>query len=115
MHRGWLVFLLLSACGSHPKSNPDAGVNLLDDCVAVTRDCDPQATCTDAGPGFSCACNPGYDGDGRTCTFIGCSANPCMNGGTCVESVDAVTCTCPAGFSGATCETNVDDCAGNPC
>ena len=33
--------------------------------------CDPNATCTYTGPGtYDCTCNPGYLGDGFTCTRI---------------------------------------------
>jgi hypothetical protein len=45
--------------------------------------CDPNATCSEAPSGATCACATGYTGDGMTCTAIdACAAN---NGGCAAE------------------------------
>src|SRR5688572_9161216 len=52
-----------------PDSTVDAGV---DECALGLDDCDVNATCVDqdGSPGFMCACNVGWSGDGVTCTNI---------------------------------------------
>jgi hypothetical protein len=39
-----------------------------DECALGIDDCDDNATCADTAGSFTCTCNPGYGGDGRTCT-----------------------------------------------
>ena len=34
----------------------------------MTDNCDTNAMCTNNDGGFDCTCNPGYDGNGITCT-----------------------------------------------
>ncbi|MCY0997150.1 FG-GAP-like repeat-containing protein [Myxococcus sp. MISCRS1] len=88
----------------------------VNECAAGTDNCDENATCTNTVGSFTCACNPGYEGDGVTCTNIDeCAANPCQNGGTCTDGVNSYTCACPPGYAGANCEINIDECAPNPC
>lgn len=38
----------------------------IDDCV--TRHCSRDGICTDEHLGFSCACRPGFTGDGYNCS-----------------------------------------------
>jgi hypothetical protein len=45
--------------------------------------CDPNATCTEASSGASCACKTGYAGDGMTCAAIDACATD--NGGCAAE------------------------------
>ena len=33
-----------------------------------THNCNPQATCTNTVGSFTCACNPGYSGNGVSCS-----------------------------------------------
>ena len=40
----------------------------VDECNEGTDTCDEHAACTDETFGYACACNPGYIGDGFTCT-----------------------------------------------
>lgn len=42
----------------------------VDECADATHDCAELATCTNEPGTFTCACNPGYSGDGRTCTRL---------------------------------------------
>ena len=43
----------------------------VDECADGTDNCDDNAECTNTPDGFTCACNPGYTGDGVTCTGRG--------------------------------------------
>jgi hypothetical protein len=45
----------------------DGGCVDLDECAAA-NDCSADATCTNEPGTFACTCNPGFGGDGRTCT-----------------------------------------------
>jgi len=40
----------------------------VDECARASDDCSGDATCTNEPGTFSCACKPGYVGDGRTCS-----------------------------------------------
>ena len=46
-----------------------ATMNLdIDECADNKHDCDSNATCTDTEESFTCKCNNGYTGNGKTCT-----------------------------------------------
>src|SRR5512132_2110802 len=38
----------------------------IDECAMGTHDCAPDAICTDTPAFYTCACKPGYQGDGHT-------------------------------------------------
>ena len=40
----------------------------IDECVTNTHNCSTDALCTNIGGGFTCQCNPGFTGDGNSCT-----------------------------------------------
>ena len=67
-------------------------------CDCDLAGCNTNATCTAANTGATCACNPGYTGDGRTCTPVQCPTLPTpANGaiivtGTSVGSTATTTC-----------------------
>jgi hypothetical protein len=42
----------------------------VDECSAGMHTCSADATCTNAAPGFSCACNDGFTGDGMQCMAV---------------------------------------------
>ena len=45
----------------------------IDECTTGTHDCDPtpfEANCSNTVGSFTCACNTGYTGDGKTCTGL---------------------------------------------
>jgi hypothetical protein len=61
----------------------------VDECAAGTHTCSADATCTNVAPGFSCACNDGFTGDGMDCTAVddpdpppGMPDGGCCNTGT---------------------------------
>lgn len=49
-------------CAGTPSSCSD-----VNECSAGTHNCDKNASCTNATPGFECKCKDGYKGDGRSC------------------------------------------------
>ena len=42
----------------------------VDECALGSDDCDINATCTNIDPGYRCACNEGYAGDGTACEVV---------------------------------------------
>lgn len=49
----------------------------IDECALGTDSCDVNATCTNTPVGFTCTCNPGYEGDGFVCSLIDlCPGDP---------------------------------------
>ncbi|XP_046846527.1 uncharacterized protein LOC124440255 isoform X4 [Xenia sp. Carnegie-2017] len=111
---------LLSRVGSIiAKFCPTEGI-----CGTPRDDCSPYATCKDTGSdAFTCTCNEGYTGDGKTCTEIktcGTSRDDCSPYATCQDTGPATyTCTCNEGYTGdgkicteiKTCGTPRDDCS----
>jgi len=88
------LLVVLAACGEVPLTFIDAGGD-----GTCQPACGEHATCTDN----TCACDPGYTGDGQTCT----DANECLtdNGGCdvnalCTNVPGGRTCACKPGFSG---------------
>lgn len=77
-----------------------------DECDTGAAACHADATCTNTPGGFTCACKPGWDGDGIECTAR--EDNWCAtNNGGCDLAADCayagpneVDCTCKDGFEG---------------
>jgi hypothetical protein len=40
----------------------------IDECSAMTSNCDANAECENTVGSFKCTCNPGFTGNGVTCT-----------------------------------------------
>lgn len=73
------------------------------ECVAESDACDANATCSDTPLSFSCACNAGYSGDGRSCADVDeCAGETdnCDANATCSNSAGSFSCACNAGYSG---------------
>ena len=56
----------------------------------ISNPCQNGASCFENQEGFSCQCQPGYDG--RTCEedIDDCWPPPCQNGGTCTDEVSCI-------------------------
>ena len=62
--------------------------------------CDDNAVCINTADGFSCACNPGFIGDGTDCATDYCASNDCDANAACINTADAYTCACNPGYEG---------------
>uniref|UniRef100_G1RPG6 Nidogen-2 n=1 Tax=Nomascus leucogenys TaxID=61853 RepID=G1RPG6_NOMLE len=94
-----------------------SGYEFADDrhtCVLITPPANPcedgSHTCAPAGQArcvhhggsmFSCACLPGYAGDGHQCTDVDeCSENRCHPAATCYNTPGSFSCRCQPGYYG---------------
>jgi alpha-tubulin suppressor-like RCC1 family protein len=100
MLRWFVIVLGLCAC-NQIFHIPDVTQGNVDECSNGLAMCSPDATCTDTPDSYTCACNQGFEGDGKTCTDIDeCAMSPCGAHGTCTNTPGSYTCTCDSGFSG---------------
>lgn len=93
------------ACpGGDDRMDTDGdGVPDYCDCDHSVIECDVNATCIESGGPPTCVCNPGYAGDGFTCTDIdecatgthGCDVNA-----TCTNTAGSYICACNEGYEG---------------
>ena len=96
----------------------------IDECALRTHNCNANAECTDTIGSFNCTCNPGFEGDGVSCTgnthwqhlqvwrhyeTIPCSpdidecvlgTHNCSPDASCSNTDGSFTCTCDFGFTG---------------
>ncbi|CAH3133122.1 unnamed protein product [Porites lobata] len=87
----------------------------LDECTTGSHSCDVNSVCQNNAGSYTCSCNAGYTGDGKTCNDIDeCSSNAhsCGVNAVCNNTVGSYSCACKAGYSGdgRTC-TDIDECA----
>jgi len=86
------------------------------DCDHAGIVCDPNATCVETGAEPACVCNPGYEGDGFTCTPIDHCARGtdlCDPNAICTYTGPGTySCMCNSGYTGDgfTCAP-IDHCA----
>ena len=66
----------------------------IDECERGTDNCHAQASCTDTEGSFFCTCNPGYLGDGVTCTLPTCEFTDGFVENTHVDGMELIFCTC---------------------
>lgn len=75
----------------------------IDECAAGTSDCATDAICTDTPGFYTCACKPGFQGDGHTCADVDeCTAllSDCDANAICTNAPGSFTCACGPGFVG---------------
>jgi len=85
----------------------------INECESNTDNCNENADCTNTEGSFTCSCNPGYTGDGVSCTNINeCElGTPCDPNANCTDTVGSFDCLCNAGYTGngLVC-INIDEC-----
>ncbi len=90
----------------------------FDVCASPLNPCDLSADCSNTDTMVpTCACKPGFVGDGKTCGDIDeCAANTagCAADAVCANTIGGATCTCKIGFGGdgKICE-DIDECLVN--
>ncbi|XP_012378990.2 nidogen-2 isoform X3 [Dasypus novemcinctus] len=88
-------------------------------CEDGSHNCAPagQAWCLHhGGATFSCACRPGYTGDGHQCTDVDeCSENRCHPAATCYNTLGSFSCRCQPGFHGDGLQCIPEDSGLKPC
>ncbi|XP_028518446.1 neurotrypsin, partial [Exaiptasia diaphana] len=70
---------------------------------SVVDSCHPDAFCTNTIGSYICQCNPGYNGDGKSCSDVDeCSSavHTCDGNAQCINTKGSYTCNCHVGFSG---------------
>uniref|UniRef100_A0A0G4GPU7 Uncharacterized protein n=1 Tax=Chromera velia CCMP2878 TaxID=1169474 RepID=A0A0G4GPU7_9ALVE len=89
--------------------------SVANECNLNIHNCDANATCTDAGASFTCACNVGFSGDGVGCTDLNeCTLDTdnCASLASCANTHGSFSCSCNPGATGdgVNC-TDRDECA----
>ncbi|GBM96414.1 Multiple epidermal growth factor-like domains protein 8 [Araneus ventricosus] len=74
----------------------------LEECLWNMHDCDENATCHNTPNSYTCECNIGFEGDGKTC--VRACAKKCVNG-FCSNEPD-YQCICDLGWTGDDCSIN---------
>jgi hypothetical protein len=76
------------------------GCTDIDECATAADNCDANATCTNTDGSYDCECEPGYEGDGKSCVAQGNCEPACDDNATCVSVGGEKQCQCNVGFSG---------------
>jgi alpha-tubulin suppressor-like RCC1 family protein len=79
-----------------------------DECAEAVAGCSEDASCVDTPNFYECVCNPGYEGDGFSCSDINeCAAgiDDCDTNASCDNTPGGYSCSCNPGFveDGDTC------------
>ena len=89
--------------GSGGEGGGSGGAFAVNECANGSALCSPDADCVDTPAYYTCACKPGYQGDGKTCVDIDECASlllDCDANATCANAPGSYSCACPAGFVG---------------
>jgi hypothetical protein len=93
----------------------------IDECATSNGGCSVDATCTNGAGTFSCACKPGFTGNGVTCQACTTCAAGQYQTAACTTTTDTACNTCPAGCAACSDGTTCSACApgyhlaGNAC
>jgi hypothetical protein len=89
----------------------------VNECTALTHNCNVNATCVNIGGGFICACKAGFTTINNTfCANMNecVTGNNCNAKATCTDSYGSFTCACNTGYSGSgTACSAVNECTSN--
>lgn len=114
-------------CPAGYVPNDQGGCADVDECALGEDDCAVGATCTNSLGAFTCVCDAGFSGDGRTCSPCGvgtwgvacaesCAIAHCTEDARCdAVTGEAVSCgECAPGYHGSTCASScvVSGCVG---
>ena len=69
----------------------------IDECL-LGHNCDPNSECVNVEGGFTCSCNSGYFGNGKTCVKGNCTDDICSLNEQCL-SLTTLDCRCKDGFN----------------
>ena len=93
----------------------------IDDCLS--RPCHGDSVCTSGIDTYSCACEPGFNGDNCAEEVDECVSDPCSvhagHATGCEDAIDDYVCICASGWSGDDCDvenvclTGSHDCGAN--
>lgn len=94
--------------GSPSENSTDSGSTTtepsdVNECEEGTHDCDANAQCTNTQGSYTCACNDGYSGDGKSCTDkdeCATGTHNCNKNAACTNTAGSFACTCNEGYSG---------------
>jgi len=65
------------------------------------NNCAGEADCKVVKDSYTCTCQEGYEGDGKTCTKVSeCDASPCHALARCTDTAEGHTCICKDGYDG---------------
>ena len=105
-------------CACKEGLEPDKNLDYchdIDECI-LDHGCHRNATCFNSEGSFTCTCNPGFLGDGKTCDVGECKDDMCSLNEECV-SLRGIDCRCITGFerdeTGHCVDT--DECSVNIC
>ena len=109
----------IDECNINKKLNFSLNSHMfdLDIDYGIINECSSNSICLNLFGSYNCSCNPGYSGDGFTCSDIdecSTSSHNCHMNAKCVNSDGAFECNCNEGFygNGSFCY-DIDECSQN--
>ncbi|XP_015772622.1 PREDICTED: fibrillin-1-like isoform X11 [Acropora digitifera] len=90
----------------------------INECTASPSACHLNAQCNNTIGSYHCTCNPGYTGNGKTCTDVNectSSLSVCHMNAHCSNTIGSYQCACNPGYTGngKTC-TDINECTALP-